>query len=67
LDASGLVVNGCRSGPGELDAPATAEKIRELELKGDEALREINRRLHKSFITPIDIWTRQRIASKPSG
>jgi uncharacterized protein Yka (UPF0111/DUF47 family) len=54
LDASSLVANGSRSGPGQSDAHAMAEKVRELELKGDDALREINRRLHKSFITPID-------------
>lgn len=54
LDASILVADGLSSSPNQPDAHATAQKVRELELKGDEMLRAINRRLHKTFITPID-------------
>ena len=36
------------------DSGGSAQKVRELERKGDEALRQIYRRLHKTFITPID-------------
>jgi len=45
-EASRVVANGLGS--------SAANKVRELEIKGDDAVREIRRRLHKTFITPID-------------
>jgi len=41
-------------GAAQPDSDGTARKVRDLERKGDEALRQIYRRLHKTFITPID-------------
>lgn len=54
LEASTLVANGSDATAVQPNTHNTAQKVRDLELKGDEALREIKRRLHKSFITPID-------------
>src|ERR1700678_167062 len=54
LEASALVANSLGARAGEPDTHSSAQKVRDLELRGDEALREINRRLHRSFITPID-------------
>jgi uncharacterized protein Yka (UPF0111/DUF47 family) len=52
--ASKLLAKELGTGDGRPDWSATAKKIRELECKGDEATRNIYRRLHKTFITPID-------------
>jgi predicted phosphate transport protein (TIGR00153 family) len=40
-----------------------AQQIRDLEREGDQALRQITRRLHKTFITPIDPEDIHQIAS----
>ena len=61
LDASSLLVNGSESGAGQ--SRDMAQKIRELERKGDESLRDLNRRLHKTFITPIDPEDIHQLAS----
>jgi uncharacterized protein Yka (UPF0111/DUF47 family) len=39
---------------GERPRQQRREQGRELEIKGDDAVREIRRRLHKTFITPLD-------------
>jgi predicted phosphate transport protein (TIGR00153 family) len=59
LDASRLLTTGMTFASG-----GTAQKIRELENKGDEALRNIYRRLHKTFITPVDPEDVQALASR---
>jgi len=53
LDASRQVAEGL-AGTGQPDFCGTAQKVRDLERKGDEAARQIYQRLHKTFITPID-------------
>jgi len=53
LDASRLIAEGLQSS-GQPDFLGTAQKVRDLERKEEEAARQIYRRLHKTFITPID-------------
>ena len=53
LDASRLIADGLQSS-GQPDFLGTAQKVRDLERKEEEAARQIYRRLHKTFITPID-------------
>jgi uncharacterized protein len=53
LDASRLLAEGL-AGTGRPDYLGTAQKVRELERKEEDAARQIYRRLHKTFITPID-------------
>lgn len=55
FEASTLLAGGFKNG--------SASKIRDLERKGDQGLRQINRRLHKTFITPIDPEDIQQLAS----
>ena len=54
LDASRLIADGLQSS-GQPDFLGTAQKVRDLERKEEEAARQIYRRLHKTFITPIDL------------
>lgn len=54
FEASRLFADGMGDGAAQPDSDGTARKVRDLERKGDEALRQIYRRLHKTFITPID-------------
>jgi uncharacterized protein len=53
FDASRLIADGL-GGAGQPDFRGTAQKVRDLERKGDEAARQICLRLHQTFITPID-------------
>ncbi len=57
--ASSILTSAMRSG-----FNGKAKQIRELEYKGDQALRNIYRRLHKTFITPIDPEDVHALASK---
>ena len=50
-EASSLLSKAAANGS---QAPAAADQIRDLERKGDDLLHDIFRRLHKSFITPVD-------------
>jgi uncharacterized protein Yka (UPF0111/DUF47 family) len=54
FEASTVLADGLGGGKKESTAAATAQKIRDLKCKGDDALRQIYHRLHKTFITPID-------------
>ena len=53
-EASRLFADRMQDGKSSAGSDGTAQKIRDLERKGDEALRNIYLRLHKTFITPID-------------
>lgn len=53
-EASNLLEKGVLGAAGGGDFAITAGQVRNLERKGREALSAINRRLHKTFITPID-------------
>src|SRR5580704_2652589 len=53
FDASRLIADGLR-GNGQPDYLGTSQKVRDLERKEEAAARQIYRRLHKTFITPID-------------
>ena len=59
-EASTLLAKGIRG----VDSLGTAQHVRDLERKGDELLRNITRRLHKTFITPIDPEDIQHLASE---
>src|SRR6201999_1356906 len=48
------LLTGASGGPAQADCRVTAQQIRDLERRGDEAARQIYRRLHQTFITPID-------------
>jgi uncharacterized protein Yka (UPF0111/DUF47 family) len=52
--ATHLFADSLGNGTVHLDSRALSERVRELEAQGDRALRNIYRRLHKSFITSID-------------
>jgi uncharacterized protein len=54
LEASKTLPDCLEGGSKPQGARDAAQNIRDLERKGDEALRKIYRRLHKTFITPID-------------
>lgn len=60
LDASGTLAN-CLKNVGQ--ATETARQVRDLEHRGDAALRKICRLLHRSFITPSDSEDIHHIAS----
>ncbi len=53
FEASRLLAEGL-VGPGQPDYLGTAQQVRDLERKEEDAARQIYRRLHKTFITPID-------------
>jgi uncharacterized protein Yka (UPF0111/DUF47 family) len=53
LDAARLIAEGLE-GSGQADFVGTAQRVRDLERKEEDAARQIYRRLHKTFITPID-------------
>jgi uncharacterized protein len=54
FDASRAFAEMMANGYAPADSVGAAQKVRELERKGDEAARQIYRKLHKTFITPID-------------
>jgi uncharacterized protein len=54
FEASHAFAEMMAEGRAPADSFGAAKKVRELERKGDEALRQIYRQLHKTFITPID-------------
>jgi uncharacterized protein Yka (UPF0111/DUF47 family) len=58
FDASKALAEGLGS------SRTTAARVRELERKGDEQTRLIYRRLHKTFITPIDPEDVHQLASR---
>src|SRR5579863_6068367 len=62
--ASSLLAAGLGEGAGQSDALGTAQKVRDLERKGKETARQIYRRLHKTFITPIDPEDIHELASR---
>lgn len=62
LNASRLLAQGLASG-GVQNSGQIARQIRDLEIQGDDALRNLNRRLHKTFITPIDPEDIHQLAS----
>ncbi len=64
FDASSLLAAGLGEGSVQPDSLRTAQKVRDLERQGDEAARQIYRRLHKTFITPIDPEDIQELASR---
>ncbi len=49
--AAELMLEGCKAGPRR---PEFAEKIREVEHKGDKTTRQLLKMLVRSFITPLD-------------
>ncbi len=53
-EASNLLADGIAGESVTADSRSIASRVRELERKGDKAVRQIYRRLHKTFITPID-------------
>lgn len=54
LEASTVLSKGMVGNAAQADSGGMARKVRELERKGDELLHQIHRRLHQTFITPID-------------
>ena len=64
FDASNLLTAGLCEGASRPDSLGTAQKVRDLERKGKEAARQIYRRLHKTFITPIDPEDVHELASR---
>jgi uncharacterized protein Yka (UPF0111/DUF47 family) len=64
FNASSLLADGLGDGAVRRDSHATAQKVRDLERKGDQAVRQIYRRLHKTFITPIDPEDIHQLASR---
>src|SRR6202050_4029871 len=64
LEASRLLADGLGEGAVQPDSLGTAQKVRDLERKGDEDARQIYRRLHKTFITPIDPEDIHELASR---
>lgn len=53
VEQAGIVRDASRAVADSLGGGA-AKKVRELEISGDELVRTINRRLHQTFVTPID-------------
>jgi len=51
-DASQVLLDGCQTGGHQMEQ--AAERISELEHKGDELIHEIYHRLNDTFITPLD-------------
>lgn len=64
LDASSLMAKAMKTDGLPSDFHETAQKIRELERKGDSLLRNIYHKLHKTFITPIDAEDVHALASR---
>jgi hypothetical protein len=64
FDASNLLAAEFCEGAGQPDSLGTAQKVRDLERKGKEAARQTYRRLHKTFITPIDPEDVHELASR---
>ena len=60
LEAASALAEGMRG----TDSLGTAQHVRDLERKGEEVLRNIYRRLHKTFITPIDPEDIHHLASE---
>jgi uncharacterized protein Yka (UPF0111/DUF47 family) len=54
LEASAVLSQGMAGNSARGNSRDIATRVRELERKGDEALHGIHRRLHKTFITPVD-------------
>lgn len=52
VEASSTLTQACKAGLAAM--PAAAEKIDELERKGDQIIVDIFRRLNQTFITPLD-------------
>jgi hypothetical protein len=63
-EASSLLAAGLGAGDVEQDSLGIAQKIRDLERAGDQVLRQIYKRLHKTFITPIDPEDIHELASR---
>ena len=53
-EASSILAKAGSSGEADSGFGLAAEQIRTLEQKGDDLLHDIDRRLHKTFITPLD-------------
>jgi uncharacterized protein len=64
FDASNLLAAGLGERSSRSDSLGTAQKVRELERKGKAAVRQIYRRLHQTFITPIDPEDVHALASR---
>jgi uncharacterized protein len=63
FEVSRLLADGLAAHSTPPDFRENARQIRDLELRGDAMLRKIYRRLHKTFITPIDPEDIHQLAS----